>query len=266
MFYSLLRSILPMCQCHWYCCVLVSGLEAADVRSVVDLGFSLHVINMSQCVDALIWGNDVAVMLATIKGHLKVIVYQGENISLNHLTVLISVCLSVYSSIRPPIRLFVSLLLVDNVPDHMRQHYVSVFAWQHGYRGKVIATHPSPIFQSSIHYAFVEGLSRWTISEALRNKRKNNLCSPREKWRSLLSVNGNLGLEWQLRLLPTPGWPQWYSSLWQTTEAHVRNKVILCHTIVSSSVVSCITHEMATYWILALLWWRVKPIHYIFFL
>lgn len=101
MFSSLLRSILPMCQCHWYCCVLVSGLEATDVRSVVDLGFSLHVINMSQCVDALIWGNDVAVMLATIKGHLKVIVYQGENISLNRLTVLISVCSSVRLSVRP---------------------------------------------------------------------------------------------------------------------------------------------------------------------
>lgn len=49
--------------------------EATNVRSVVDLGFSLHVTYTSHCVDALIEGNDVAMMLVTIKGHLTVIVY-----------------------------------------------------------------------------------------------------------------------------------------------------------------------------------------------
>lgn len=38
--------------------------EATNVRSVVDLGFSLHVTYTSHCVDALIEGNDVAMMLA----------------------------------------------------------------------------------------------------------------------------------------------------------------------------------------------------------
>lgn len=75
------------------------GHEAANVRSVVDLGFSVHVTYTSHCVNALIEGNEVAMMLVTIKGHLKVTVYQAESISSNHLTVLI------YLSIRLSIRL-----------------------------------------------------------------------------------------------------------------------------------------------------------------
>lgn len=53
-----------------------------------------------------------------------------------------------------------------------------------------------------------------------------------------LSVNDSVVVVGRAaEVVTVPGWPQWYSSLWQTTEAHVRNKVILCHVIVSSSVV-----------------------------
>lgn len=50
------------------------GHEAVNVPSAVDLGFSLHVTHMNHYVDAQIVGNGVVMMLATIKGHLKVIV------------------------------------------------------------------------------------------------------------------------------------------------------------------------------------------------
>lgn len=74
--------------------MLVLGHEDTDVCPVIDFGFSLHVTNRSQRVDALIGGYGVAMMLDTIKGHQKVIVYQGESILSYHLIVVISDCLS----------------------------------------------------------------------------------------------------------------------------------------------------------------------------
>lgn len=98
MSYSLLRSIFPMCQCHWFCRVLVSAHEATNVRLVKDLGFSLHMTNMSQCVDALIGGNGVAMMLDSIKGHLKSLsIKERAYLSIylfNYLC--LSACLSIY--------------------------------------------------------------------------------------------------------------------------------------------------------------------------
>lgn len=41
--------------------------EATNVCSVVDLGLSLHMTCTSHCVDALIEGNDAAMMLAPSK-------------------------------------------------------------------------------------------------------------------------------------------------------------------------------------------------------
>lgn len=86
--------------------------------------------------------------------------------------------------------------------------------------------------------------------------------------RRLLSVRGHSVVEVPPSpgLLSAPGWPQWCSSMWQTTEAHVRNKVILCHGVVSSCTESCVAHEMVAWWIAAPLWQRVESVHHIFFL
>lgn len=165
--------------------------EAINVRSVVDLGFSLHVTYTSHCVDALIEGNDVAMMLVTIKGHLKVIVYQGESISSYHLTVLVclsiyylSTCLSVYLSSS-------SLFVEDNAPDLVHQQYVSVFAWRGvewwwwWWGSRVVSLLFTPQ-QSSNHPSIMHLMKGYHAEPFLKHSgnKQNNLCSPREKWSS----------------------------------------------------------------------------------
>lgn len=76
-----------------------------------------------------------------IKGHLKVVVYHGGSESSKHLTVFISLSLSLLN------------LLTS---DLMHRHDVSVSAWQgKGSRAAHRAVHPpSTVLQLSIHYAF----------------------------------------------------------------------------------------------------------------
>lgn len=90
---------------------------------------------------------------------------------------------------------FPSLFEEDNAPDLMHQQYVSVFAMA---KREVVAgegvmvcqpaIHLSTIFQSSIHYAFDEGLSRWTISEALRKKKNKT------KRKTIYALRGRCGV------------------------------------------------------------------------
>lgn len=86
----------------------------------------------------------------------------------------------------------------------------------------------------------MKGYHAKTISEALRKKKKSVLSKGEGQ-----GVSANPVVERQLRLLPIPGHND-TALCDKTTEAHVRNKVILCHIIVSSSTVSCVTHEMET--------------------
>lgn len=99
-----------MCQCHGCLSRVlgVSRLQNVPASRKIQGGLTCD-LQASLCVDALIEGNDVAMMLVAVKGHLKVVVYQGESLSSYHLTVL--VCLSVsYVCLS-------SLSVVDNAPD-----------------------------------------------------------------------------------------------------------------------------------------------------
>lgn len=88
----------------------------------------------SHCVDALIGGNDVAMMLVTFKGHC--LLRRAYHRSTPHY---LSVCLSALSS----------LFVKDNAPDLMHQQYVSAFAWQGG--GGLLACH-SPLNNLPVIY------------------------------------------------------------------------------------------------------------------
>lgn len=117
-----------MCQCHGCLSRVlgVSRLQNVPASRKIQGGLTCD-LQASLCVDALIEGNDVAMMLVAVKGHLKVVVYQGESLSSYHLTVL--VCLSVCPSLMSVFLLSRSqtMLLI-----YSHQQYVSVFASRRG--------------------------------------------------------------------------------------------------------------------------------------
>lgn len=85
-----------------------------------------------------------------------------------------------------------SLFVKDNASDLMHQPYVSVFAWRGEEAGLLDCHSPLNIFQSSIHYAFDEGLSGWTISEAVKALRKKTKQKKTKK--TIYALQGRSGV------------------------------------------------------------------------
>lgn len=124
--------------------------------------------NESDCVAALIGGKIVLLWQhqRSQKGHCL------SSRAYHHSITVLSVCASAYVRVLSLVSLSVCHFFnLDNGPDH------SAYLYLHGEVGFVVY----PLSRSSIHYAFDEGLSGWTFSEAVKALRKKKKSKTKVK-------------------------------------------------------------------------------------